>query len=303
MRRLLALPSLLLLAAQAPAPAPGEITVTADPLREAAVREAAKRHIKAVLPAPKYGQYGRWNMPVCPTVSGIDDRLAARVAAKLRSEAATAGAKVGKPDCQPNIVITFTSDAAAVATRILAKRPDAAALIEAGDREALRKAPLPIRWWSAVRLEDENGHAATSISTAVAFAQVDGGAPFEVPTGPDTVYTDSYSGSLVNTHRQVSAAATTVLVDVDLATGYTLDAVSAYVAMAVLAQARLRGEVDPELTVLGLFRVPAATAPRDLTAWDRAFLKALYNTPTNRPARRQQGAIASAVIKERLAGN
>lgn len=295
---------LLLLTAQAPAPAPPpeEITVTADPLREAAVREAARRHLKAVLPTPKFGQYSRWNMPICPKVSGIDDRLAARVANKLRSEATTAGAKVDKADCKPNIVVIFTSDAAAVATRILAKRPDAAALIETVDREALRKAPLPIRWWSAVRLEDENGRVATAISTALATATGAGEAPFEAPGGPEAVMTDSYSSSLVNTHRQVSASATTVLVDVDLATGYTLDAVSAYVAMAVLAQARLRGEVDPELTILGLFRTPAAAAPNDLTAWDRAFLKALYGTPSNRPARRQQGAIASAVVKERLAG-
>jgi hypothetical protein len=304
-RRLFPGLSLLLLTAQAPAPAPfpGEITVTADPLREAAVREAAKRHIKAVLPTPRFGQYSRWNAAVCPKVSGIDDRLAARVAGKLRAEAATAGAKVGKPDCKPNIVILFTTGAAAVATSILAKRADAAALIEAGDRDAIRKAPLPIRWWSAIRLEDENGRVATSTSTALATATGSGEAPFEPPTGPEAVFIDSYSSSIVNTHRQVSASATTVLVDVDLATGYTLDAVSAYVAMAVLAQARLRGEVDPELTILGLFRTPAVDARSDLTVWDRAFLKALYNTASNRPARRQQGAIASAIVKERLAGN
>ncbi len=295
--------ALMLMQATATAPPADEpaITVTADALKIEEVRATATRHARAVLPTPSYGQYSRWNMPVCPKVSGLDDRLATRVATTMRREADLAGAKVGKPDCKANIVIVFTRDAAALATSILAKRADVAARIEAADRDALRKAPLPVRWWSAVRLEDENGRVASSLpSTALMAASGGGGSGFQPPTGPDALFSDSTSSSLVNTHIQVSAAATTVLVDVDQAAGYTLDAVAAHVAMAVLAQARLRSDVDPELSILGLFKRPAAGARTELSVWDRAFLRGLYNTPTNRPARRQQGAILSEVVKARL---
>ncbi|KPF78944.1 hypothetical protein IP88_02840 [alpha proteobacterium AAP81b] len=314
-RRLLPCAALLLAGTPAPGQAPPAATppaaaapadsedITVTGLREKEIRTIAGSFARAVLPSPRGGQYARWNAPLCPRVNGLEAALATRVAEKIRRVAVDAGARVAGAECQPNIVVSFTTGASEVAARIFAKRADAARLVETVDRDALRTAPLPVRWWNAWRIEDENGRPMTTTSTALATAVGAGEAPFQPPTGPDAVVGDSYSSSLIASHQRISLTAVTVLVDVDLATGYSLSAVTAHVAMAVLSQAPVRGKVDPALSILGLFRAPAGSGPTDLTEWDRALLKALYATPPDRPARRQASAIVATIVKERMADN
>ncbi|WP_426164621.1 hypothetical protein [Sandarakinorhabdus sp. DWP1-3-1] len=275
-------------------PADDTITVTGRRLDKPAATAVAKAMLAVLPPSPRAGQYARWNMPVCPKVTGLDDRLSARIVAKFRAVATEAGAPVAAADCKTNIVISFTTDAAAVAARIHASRPATLNVLADGDRQAILKGNLPVRWWSGLRIEDSNGLPATTTSTALAFAQTNGqGGPMAMG-GNDTVATDSYSSSLIDTHVQVSARAATVLVDVDLATGYRLDAVAAYISMAVLSQAALGGPADPAQTILGLFS--GASPLTDLSRGDRALLAALYKIPANRNDRRQRGALTAAMV-------
>jgi hypothetical protein len=47
--------------------------------------------------------------------------------------------------------------------------------------------------------------------------------------------------------------------------------------MAGLAELNLGAELGDDQTILTLFTAPAAQRPPGLTAWDRAFLGALYH--------------------------
>ncbi len=297
----LELPAVLALAipvsaAAQPAPDDATITVTGNRLNAEAARAAASQLVKMLPPVPMAGQYARWNMPVCPVVAGIDDGLALRVASKLRDVATIAGVPVAPAQCKPNIVISFTDNAAAVAKRIVERRPVVLAGMPAGDRDAIVKGALPVRWWHGLRIESPDGRPATT-SGGVSVAAIGSG---EAPTqigGNDTLFTDGFSSSLIDTHIRVSTVATTVLVDVNLATGYKLDAIAAYVAMAVLSQASLRQKADPALSILGLFNA-GAVRPDDLTPYDRALLSAIYKAPTNRSGRAQRGAIAARIVDQ-----
>lgn len=299
---------LLALVLAEPPPASDEITVTG--LREAEIRRQASELVRTALPpVPQGGQYARWNVPVCPKVQGLPDpRVAERVLTRFRAIAAEVGAPVGRANCRPNILIRFTTDAAAVADRIFAKNADAALKIESLDREALRRRPFPVRWWFGWRVEDGSGSSAGDAGgLSVAMAGGDGGgggagaAPTEIPGGGYSVGGNS-AASLITAKSRVSLTGATVLVDVDLAAGYPLDAVTAQLAMAVLGQAAVRNEVPASLSVLGLFRGPAAEAPRELTAWDKALLKALYSIPPNREQSRQRNMLVAAIAKDRLNG-
>lgn len=275
------------------------ITVTGRRADPATVRAAANAHVAATLPTPRGGQYARLNTPVCARVNGLEPGLAARVADKLVAVAAAAGAKTGAAGCTPNVLITFTDNAGAVASRIFFRRPGATRGIDAADLARLRGPTLPVRWWNGIRLENPDGRAATAQSTMLVTLPGPGeGGQFNAPAGPDAVYTDGYSSSLIDTHVRASVLTTTVLVDVGLATGYRLDAVAAHVAMAVVGQARLPGGTpapDPSLTIMGLFSA-GATPPGDLTDYDRAFLRGLYAALPNRAGRRQKGAIVAAMV-------
>lgn len=293
---------LLALVLAEPPPASDEITVTG--LREAEIRKQASELVRTALPpVPQGGQYARWNVPVCPKVQGLPDaRVAERVLTRFRAIAADVGAPVGRANCRPNILIRFTTDAAAVADRIFAKNADAALKIESLDREALRRRPFPVRWWFGWRVEDGSGTGAGDASgLSVATAGGDGGNPTEFPGGGYSVGGNS-AASLITAKSRVSLTGATVLVDVDLAAGYPLDAVIAQLAMAVLGQAAVRNEVPASLSVLGLFRSPAAEAPRELTPWDKALLKALYSIPPNREQSRQRNMLVAAIAKDRLNG-
>ena len=74
----------LLLAAPTPAD-DSAITVTATKLTPAEAQARATAFVKAVLPTPSYGQYGRWTVPVCIKVTGITDDAAPVRAAMLNS--------------------------------------------------------------------------------------------------------------------------------------------------------------------------------------------------------------------------
>lgn len=214
--------------------------------------------------------------------------------------AAAAGAPVAPLPCKPNIVISFTDNAAAVAKRIVERRPEVLAGMAAGDREAIVQGKLPVRWWNGLRIETPDGRPATTSSGTSVAMTGSGEAPTQIGNS-GTLFTDSYSSSLIDTHIRISAVAMTVLVDANLATGYELDAIAAYVAMAVLSQAGLRRVADPALSILGLFN-PGETRLDDLTLYDRALLSAIYAAPTNRTSQRQRGAITALVIDQLAAG-
>jgi len=270
------------------------ISVTARRLDRATIRTNAQRHIQAVLPVPVGGQYGRWTTPVCARVNGLQPEVARIVTDKFAEVARAAKAPLAAAGCKPNVVIVFTTDAGAVAQRLAARRPRMFERVDSADRQALFTASLPVRWWSTAQIENADGVAAGALGSHPNGVLTTGEQPTGLPGNGDTVTTGGYSSSLIDTHARVSAVAGTVLVDVDLATGYKLDAVAAYVSMAVLAQARLRGETDPELSILGLFK-PGAARRDDLSDWDRAFLAALYRIPLNRSGLYQRGAILAAM--------
>lgn len=289
----------LLLAAPGPAD-DGAITVTATKLTPAEAEARATAFVKAVLPTPSYGQYGRWTVPVCIKVTGITDDAAARVAQRVRALATTAGMAVGKQDCRANLNIIFSEDASRTTGVILRRRPGLVARLPMAAKTRLISEPLPVRWWYGEEVGDGSGVAAGTTSAALNTATGSGGVPLasSLPVGPDAIMTGGYSSSLIDTHLSISVTSATAVVDVTLATGKSLDAVADHVAMVTLAPTRLPPEATGVPSILGLFSGGGDT----VTAWDRAYLIALGKISPNRRSDRQRGQLISA-MKEVMAGD
>ena len=131
---------LLLLAATGaraaePPPEPA-ITVTGT-LTAETLRDRAATFVKRTLPPPVDGQYARWNVPVCPKVIGIAETYQHGVIDHMLRVIRDSGAAAGKPGCKPNVVVTFSADAAALVRSVTARQPHALDESPAADRTAL----------------------------------------------------------------------------------------------------------------------------------------------------------------------
>lgn len=278
----------------AAAPPDRSITVTAPRLTDEQVAAAARTYADQVLPTPVYGQFARWLAPVCIKVSGIDPAYAPRVARRIEAAATAAGVTLAPAGCKANLLVVFTPDARRTVDVITARKPRTLARLSTEERQALQDSPLPVRWWYTIEPTDRNGVAATPYSTALMAAQSGGASPLTnmLPINPDTVMTENWSSSVIDTNLIASVTGAVAVVDVPLATGADLDALSDYVALVTLAPTRLPPRSPGVPSILDLFRTDSTAAPpATLSQWDTAFMAGLYNSVGSRRASWQRGQI------------
>jgi hypothetical protein len=262
-------------AAAATPPSDEGITVTAPRLTDEQVAKAARTYADNVLPpTPLYGQFARWQGPVCIKVSGIDPTYAPRIAARITAAATAAGVKLAPAGCTPNLLVAFTLDAKRTVSVITARMPRTLAKLTDEERRAVKDTPLPVRWWYYIKPTDRSG----------------------VPAGPssrgDAIETVQYNSSLIDTNLIASVNGAVAVVDVPLATGTDLDALGDYIALVTLAPTRLPPQSPGVPSILDLFRADSTTAPpATLSEWDTAFMAGLYKSVGSRRANWQRGQI------------
>ncbi len=276
-------------------PAPDTaITVTGERLTDAQISQQANNFIRSILPPnPQFDQYARWSVPICLKVTGIADVYAAHVADRIRAAATTAGIALARPGCRTNLSVVFSPDARITAAKIVRKKPKQIDRLNGIETDTLLKAALPVRWWHV--LGPGGGEPAGAPGAALMAPGFEGGGSVGGMAG-NAVTTNSYSSSLIDTHIAVGATSAVAIVDLPLATGKSLDALSDYVAMVMLVPSRLPPAVPAAGSILALFG--DGTPPAGLTNWDRAFLAALYRIQMNRTAIRQRGQLATRMAAE-----
>lgn len=288
-----------LLAATAPAPAidPAQ-TVTAEKIAPERVEPLSRAYVKAALPTPTMGQYARWQIPVCIKIIGLEDEVAARVAGRIAGVAAASRIPVAGATCSPNLIVWFSKDARRDVAAILAGKPSSTAGISTGDRERLLNAPMPVRWWHTAQAGSSDGTGMGRESNATTTAQfVNNDGTGTGVGGPQTATTSSYSSSLIDTHLNVGIVYAAAAVDIPLTEGHDLDSVANYVALVTLGAMPL-DVAKPEVpSVLGLFTAPPGALETRLSAWDKAYLDALYKIAMNRTATRQRGQLLTAMTR------
>ncbi len=293
----------LLLAAAQPAPqSDAGITVEASRITPEQARIASTAYARAGLPPnPNYGQYARWQGPICASVRGIPDSVVAGlVLARIKAAVAKTGLKTAESGCKPNLTVAFTDDARGLVGLVKAKRRSALPRFDPVLFSQLDSATLPVRWWHVLTPADPGGSAATVDSGALASASSNAMPLGNVlPAGPDAIGTNSWNSSLVDTNLSVWAKAGVAVVDVNLATGVSLEALADYIALVMLAPMRLPPDAPGVPSVLSLF--DGSTRPTGLSVWDRAFLKGPYAMQMNRSAQRQRQQLISAMARELVA--
>ncbi|HMN53174.1 MAG TPA: hypothetical protein PKC32_03160 [Sphingopyxis sp.] len=285
--------ALTLLAA---APPPGEdadsIIVTATPGTE---REKRKRAVEFVrrTGVAELRPIARWIDPVCPRAMEVDDAVAGIVEERVRAVAAAAGARVAAPGCTTNIVIVFAANGEGLARTMLEKSPQRFSELSPAARERAVDGDDAIRWWYSTRLQSRD---AVSASTApmpwIGGHSEGGGSPLRSTGAPMLSHTGS---SLVGTQAVRALSAATVIIDVEKAHGYPLDAVAAFAAMVAMAEMD-SDPPPPDDSILGLF--DGEPGLRELSKQDTALLRAIFSVPPDREAHQHRRQLISAVRKE-----
>jgi hypothetical protein len=181
-----------------------------------------------------------WSENVCPQVIGLSERDNEYVLSRISLIARAAGIPLSCEHYEPNLRIFVTT-----APKDLLKRLETQnALDMSGRRQFPYLVDQLIATPQAVRVWYSIGAPSKLDGLSFAFWQV------------------------------------VEVVDQTQLQGVTLDQLSAYVAMAGLAEIKPVSQVVSTPTILNLFIGGPQAAPRGLTEWDRAFLKSLYTIET-----------------------
>lgn len=266
------------------------IVVTGEAARVEEIRKEARAFVAAASAPPIDGQLARWNSPLCPHVTGLDDAVASRVAARVRALASQVGAPVDKADCRTNIVITFTPDARELVGTMERKSSRLLEGTSTPDKLAIRTQPGAVRWWYKTITEGADGSQFSGSSAALTGT-------IDIPSSGEQRFLDTRSSSLIRTKFRVSLRTATVLIDVPASTGYRLNDVADYVGFVLLARVGMTAKLADADSILSLF-TRAPEQARGLSDWDRAYLSALYRTPVDRDADKQRGLIANEMVKD-----
>ena len=264
-------------------PTPDTINVIGRKPEE--VRREAQEFVRQVGVAER--PVARWAEPICPHVLGVAPEIGRRVAARIQQAARDADIKVAKGPCRTNIVVSFASDGAALTRALAAKAPVRLIKVAAEDRPALLEGDAPIRWWHATEMRAKDGMGTTG-NEAPPFAKLDG--PGGVPMAGEVYF--QYNSSIASTRMVRVLKAATVIIDANRATGMPLDSVAAYAALVSLAEIQPNEEA-PANSILSLFQ---PDGPRELTALDTNFLRALYRLPLDRTALAQRGLLVRGLL-------
>ena len=261
------------------------------------IRRAAREFVRKSGIAQGQIPAARWRNPVCAKIVGLHGKPAELVKAKLEVEAKAAGVPLARPGCTGNLAVVFTDDGAAVARAIGRKDPRRTADVPMPTLRAIYQGDAPVRWWYAVGESSTSGVSAGTAELPWTGGNAEGGGSAIPSNGNNTLLRHNGS-SLVSTLVERGITQATVIVDVNAATGKTLDAVAAYVAMVALAEVRPRSDRSPH-SILSLFEPESSVA--DLSERDRDLLHTLYRLPLDRTALNQRSRLSRGVAAAELA--
>jgi hypothetical protein len=263
-------------AASAEATSPETIETVEVEARREALRKAVREFVMRATVSDG-DNLARWRYPICLSISGASPEQAEFVRGRIQEIAEMAGLRTDRrPKCRPNFFLVLTDDAAALLETWRARNP---AMFGSESPQVAGSVPpaRPVRAWHGGTLNNADGSA--PIPNAIS------------PAGPSQY-------RLVDSHikNTVAEDMTSVIVLVDTsATGQaTFGQLADYIAMVGLARIDANADFADAPTILRLFG--PSDAPKSLTPWDQAFLKALYEP--NDPLLRQRSAVTTSMAEE-----
>jgi hypothetical protein len=222
----------------------------------------------------------RWQVPVCPLVAGLPFEQGEFVLKRVSQVASEAGIPLAPEGCDPNLLVVMTPEPEA----LLWKWWDRNHRLFNRDR-GVGETKHKIRTDLPVRIF----YNACNVAPGLAKTFELSGQPL---CGTGTL------GSRLDWNTVRVIYSVIAVVDLEQSKALGIGQLSDYVAMITLAQIRPQPELGAAPTILRLFHETDAARPHGLSAWDRTFLKSLYET---NPANTMQISQIKTRMKEEIA--
>jgi hypothetical protein len=208
----------------------------------------------------------RWHSPVCPLVAGWPQTEGQAIFNRLTDVVASVGVPLGKTGCHPNFYVVGTTQPDAL---LKARAHHDVNLFGGGfGSHKFLSTPRPIRVWYNATLTDPDGIPATSLG--VGDTAVFAGVPTFATHGD---ISPRFAFSVVP-----GLGSVIIVIDLTRMSGLDVNQVADYLVVAGLTEVNFDANFGDAPTILRLFSAAADDRPASLSAWDAAYLKALYQT-------------------------
>lgn len=268
--------------AQAQVAPSDSITVSSQKAREAINSFVTK----LTSPTRLTGKIARWDVGVCPGVTGVRPQAVRFIVERLRETASRIGAPVNKnADCKPNIHVVFTTTPQALLTNIRNKQPYLLGYADSEvSKDRLAKVTFPIQAWYATQTRDVRGKK-TFDSPMVTGVGDELRIPLPNYTGAGVSYMmlPNALGAREVTGGRLGDGARSVFYNVIIAVdpsallNHEMGTVSDHIAMLALAQIEPLKDCQPLPSIMNLFTPGCTSQPTGMTAHDEGYLRGLYS--------------------------
>jgi hypothetical protein len=263
---------------QTPVQLPSPLPEASVEMQRPALTKRVAAFVQGLTKNPGFGDQEslvRWNAPLCFQALGFGEKDGETVAARLGQVASAAGAPLERRPCRANFVIIASTEPDRVLAAWYAQNNQLfgdTPLSQIDDFLNGSKAP-PIRVWRNI----DRGRVATT-----RFGHF-------VPSNTNAESSAFVRNAILGFHSVFA------VIDTGRTGNLELNQVSDYVAMTGLSNVDRDADFGAAASILRIFSSPAE-APPALTAWDAAFLRALYQS--DQTSRSQRSEIAERMVRE-----
>jgi hypothetical protein len=251
---------------------------------------------------PEQGEgLARWDVPVCPEVTGLSRGDGEFILERISEVARGAQAPLAGEHCQPNLFVFVTLDPKQLLTA-MERQHRAVAFGRASPieiNEFIGTPRIARVWYNSATetpgsLSPTNGfRAAAQITQPSGTPQPGGGDGGGLPAN---LTTDWERASRVTRSAQRAFTYVYIVVDQGRLQGVTLGQLADYIAMVGLVQIKPGAQLSDAPTILRLFDgAPQAALPR-MSDWDQALVESLY--ATEQAVTVQKSEIALGVLRQ-----
>jgi hypothetical protein len=248
------------------------ITVQAQRDKAKLEREVNKFVSSTIVQPPNYDEsLWRWKDKVCPLVAGLNKEQGEFVLARLSEIAKTAGAPLGSETCKPNLYVILTPDPELLLKRWWRRDVD---LFDGEAGPTVRRfleTPRPIRVWYSAGTVGADGQFFIGLLDATSERAKPTGQASVVRIPPEAATRLKLTAT-----RNISSVI--VVVDSTKIGNINFGQLTDYIGLVGLAQINFEKQPGDVPTILRLFESSGESRPKEMTAWDRALLHALYST-------------------------
>lgn len=273
-------------------------TITVEAARErAALEHRVDAFVSAIAIRPWRESLPRWDTPICPLVAGMQRAQGEFILQRLSQIAAAAGAPLANEHCRANFYVIATRDPDAL---LKAWRKRDARMFGSAPEPKIQRflnSSRPVRVWYNADTDAAGGMPMTA----------DGGGAmgFGAATANSGANNQPFTGIPTNAHAKLSrleydeiqnVSSAIVIVDTGRAKGINFGQLADYISLTGLTEIDLDADLGNAPTILRLFAASADAQPPGLTAWDQAFLSAMYHTAQK--DKMQLSVIETRVVKD-----